>query len=64
MKPDSIVAAQSEAKPPRFAELTMEQLNEQQKALALEMLKISSAGLGGPFSVLLRSPEIAPPDLV
>jgi 4-carboxymuconolactone decarboxylase len=37
----------------------MEQLNEQQKALAQEMLKISSGGLGGPFNVLLRSPEMA-----
>jgi 4-carboxymuconolactone decarboxylase len=59
MKPDSIVAAQSEPKPPRFPELTMEQLNEQQKALAQEMLKVSSAGLGGPYSILLRSPEMA-----
>jgi 4-carboxymuconolactone decarboxylase len=37
----------------------MEELNEQQKTLAKEILKISSAGLGGPFSVLLRSPEMA-----
>jgi 4-carboxymuconolactone decarboxylase len=37
----------------------MEQLNEQQKALAQEILKVSSAGLGGPYSVVLRSPEMA-----
>lgn len=37
----------------------MEQLNPQQKALAQEILKVSSAGIGGPYNVLLRSPEMA-----
>jgi 4-carboxymuconolactone decarboxylase len=59
MMPDSVAAAPSEAKPARFPQLTMEQLNEQQKALAREMLQVSSAGLGGPYSVLLRSPEMS-----
>jgi 4-carboxymuconolactone decarboxylase len=52
-------SAPTASKLPRFPQLTMEQLNEQQKALAQEMLKVSSAGLGGPYSVLLRSPEMA-----
>jgi 4-carboxymuconolactone decarboxylase len=37
----------------------MEQLNEQQKALTEEITKASGDGLGGPFGVLLRSPEVA-----
>jgi hypothetical protein len=48
MTPDSPASAQDKLEPPRFAQLTMEQLNDQQKALAQEMLKVSSAGLGGP----------------
>jgi len=37
----------------------MEQLNPRQKALAQEIIKISSAGIGGPYNALLRSPEMA-----
>jgi 4-carboxymuconolactone decarboxylase len=48
-----------EVKPPRFSQLTMEQLNSQQRALAEEILKVSSAGIGGPYNALLRSPEMA-----
>jgi len=43
----------------RFPQLTTEQLNPKQAALAQEILKVSSAGIGGPYNVLLRSPEMA-----
>ena len=42
----------------RLRQLTIEQLNAQQKALADEILKVSSVGLGGPYNALLRSPEL------
>jgi 4-carboxymuconolactone decarboxylase len=51
--------AQTQSKTQRFPQLTMEQLNPKQKALAQEILKVSSAGLGGPYNALLRSPEMA-----
>jgi len=40
----------------RFPVLKMEQLNEQQKPFADEILKVSSVGLSGPYNMLLRSP--------
>lgn len=48
--------AQPEAKPKRFPQLTMEQLNDQQRPLGEQILKVSSVGLGGPYNPLLRSP--------
>ena len=44
--------------PPRFPQPTMEQLNPDQKAAAAEVLKQSSAGLGGPYGMLLTNPEL------
>jgi 4-carboxymuconolactone decarboxylase len=49
----------SESSGPRFSKVTMEQLNEQQKRVAERIMKVSSAGLGGPYSILLRSPVLA-----
>jgi 4-carboxymuconolactone decarboxylase len=46
-------------KPPRFPQLTMEGLNDQQRPLAEQIMKISSVGIGGPYNVLLRSPVLA-----
>jgi 4-carboxymuconolactone decarboxylase len=46
-------------KEPRFSKFTFDQLNDAQKRVAERILKISSAGLGGPYSMLLRSPELA-----
>jgi 4-carboxymuconolactone decarboxylase len=57
--PGTATTARTEAKAARFPQVTMEQLNEQQKAAAKEFLKVSSGGLGGPYNVLLRSPEMA-----
>jgi 4-carboxymuconolactone decarboxylase len=43
---------------PRFPQPAMEQLNPEQQAVATEVLKQSSAGLGGPYGMLLKSPEL------
>jgi 4-carboxymuconolactone decarboxylase len=46
------------SKAPRFPQLTMDQLTDQQKALGEEIMKVSSVGLGGPYNSLLRSPVL------
>ena len=43
----------------RFPPLDRETLNEDQRRAAAEILKQSVSGLGGPWNVLLRSPEMA-----
>jgi 4-carboxymuconolactone decarboxylase len=43
----------------RFPELNPETLNEPQRRAAGEILKQSISGLGGPWKVMLRSPEMA-----
>jgi 4-carboxymuconolactone decarboxylase len=48
-------AAEHEA---RFSQLTPDQLTDAQKPIAQRILKVSSAGLGGPYSMLLRSPKL------
>lgn len=45
-------------KEPRFAQLTMEQLNDQQRPLGEKIMKVSSVGLAGPYNALLRSPVL------
>ena len=42
----------------RFPTRTMEQLNPEQKDVAAGVLKQSSAGLGGPYAMLINSPEL------
>jgi 4-carboxymuconolactone decarboxylase len=48
-----------ETQAPRFSKFAMEQLDDQQKRVAERIMKVSSAGLGGPYSILLRSPVLA-----
>lgn len=43
---------------PRFPQLTMDQLDEKQKPLGEQIMKVSSVGLGGPYNPLLRSPVL------
>ena len=43
----------------RLSPTTYEQLAPEVRPLADEILKVSSAGLGGPYNALLRSPEMA-----
>src|SRR5215831_1133801 len=45
-------------KEPRFPQLTMDQLNDKQKPLGEQIMKVSSVGLGGPYNPLLRSPVL------
>jgi len=47
------------AKEPRFPQVTMEQLNDQQRPLGEKIVKVSSVGLAGPYNPMLRSPEMA-----
>ena len=42
-------------KEPRFPQLTLEQLDEQQRPVGEKIVKISSVGLGGPYNPMLRS---------
>jgi 4-carboxymuconolactone decarboxylase len=53
-----LAASRAEDGPPRFPKVTMEQLNPEQQAVASEVLKQSSAGLGGPYGMLIKSPEL------
>ena len=48
----------SEDKPPRFPQLTMDQLDATQKPLGEQIVKVSSIGLGGPYNPMLRSPVL------
>ena len=50
---------QPEQKPKRLAQITMENVPPQSRALAEEIVKISSVGLAGPYNVMLRSPIFA-----
>jgi 4-carboxymuconolactone decarboxylase len=52
----TIVNTPAISKEPRFPQLTMEQLNDQQRPLAEQILKVSSIGIGGPYNAMLRSP--------
>jgi len=42
----------------RFPQLTLDQLTDQQRPLGEQIMKVSSAGLGGPYNPLLRSPVL------
>ena len=50
------VPVNSSEKEQRFPVLKMEQLNDQQKPFADEVLKVSSIGITGPYNMMLRSP--------
>ena len=50
------VQVHSSDKEQRFPQLQVEQLSEQQRPFADEILKVSSIGISGPYNMLLRSP--------
>src|SRR5450759_5239348 len=50
--------ASTAPKAPRFTPRTMDQLHVYQKPLGEQIMKVSSIGLGGPYSPLLRSPVL------
>jgi 4-carboxymuconolactone decarboxylase len=50
------VQVHSADKVQRFPQLQVDQLNDQQKPFADEILKVSSIGISGPYNMMLRSP--------
>ena len=48
----------SAGKTPRFPQLTVDQLDDEQKPLGEQIMKVSSVGIGGPYNSLLRSPVL------
>src|SRR6202790_1203942 len=54
----TMFAAPATGKEPRFPQLTIDQLNDAQKPLGEQIMKISSVGLGGPYNPLMRSPVL------
>jgi 4-carboxymuconolactone decarboxylase len=44
------------SKEPRFPHFTIDQLNDQQRPLGEQIVKVSRVGLGGPYNPMLRSP--------
>jgi 4-carboxymuconolactone decarboxylase len=54
----TLFAPPATSKEPRFPQLTMEQLNEAQKSLGEQVMKVSSVGLAGPYNPMMRSPVL------
>ena len=54
----TMFAPSATGKEPRFPQLTMDQLNDAQKPLGEQIMKISSVGIGGPYNPLMRSPVL------
>jgi 4-carboxymuconolactone decarboxylase len=48
---------------PRFTQLKIEQLNDEQRPLADHIMSFSRVGIGGPYNLMLRSPGAAKPML-
>src|SRR5271169_6275185 len=55
----ALTMSQVHGKEPRFRQLTLEELDNQQRPLGEKILKISSVGLAGPYNPMLRSPVMA-----
>jgi 4-carboxymuconolactone decarboxylase len=54
----SLLAPPASGKEPRFPQLTMEQLTDQQRPLGEQVMKVSSVGLAGPYNPMMRSPVL------
>jgi 4-carboxymuconolactone decarboxylase len=54
----TLFAPPASSKEPRFPQLTMDQLDEKQKPLGEQIMKISSVGIGGPYNSWMRSPVL------
>jgi 4-carboxymuconolactone decarboxylase len=54
----TMFAPPATGKEPRFPQLTMDQLNDGQRPLGEQIMKISSVGIGGPYNPLMRSPVL------
>jgi 4-carboxymuconolactone decarboxylase len=55
----TLFAQPATSKEPRFPQLTMDQLNEAQKPVGEQIMKVSSVGLAGPYNPMIRSPVLA-----
>ena len=55
----AVAQSTNEAKPKRFPQMTMENIPPASRALAQEIVAISSVGLAGPYNIMLRSPVFA-----
>ena len=55
----ALVTSHARGGEPRFPQLTLAQLNDQQRPLGEKIMKISSVGLAGPYNPMLRSPVMA-----
>jgi 4-carboxymuconolactone decarboxylase len=55
----TLFAQPATSKEPRFPQLTMDQLNEAQKPVGEQIMKVSSVGIGGPYNPMIRSPVLA-----
>src|SRR3954466_13363682 len=53
-----VFAPSATGKEPRFPQLTMDQLNDKQKPLGEQVMKVSSVGLAGPYNPMMRSPVL------
>src|SRR4051812_39268533 len=54
----AMFSAPAIGKEARLQQPTMDQLDEKQKPLGEQIMKVSSVGLGGPYNPLLRSPVL------
>src|SRR5262249_6950502 len=54
----TLFASPATSKEPRFAQLTMDQLDEKQKPLGEQIMKVSSVGLGGAYNPMIRNPRL------
>ena len=54
----TMFAQPATSKQPRFPQLTMDGLNEAQKPLGEQVMKVSSVGIAGPYNPMMRSPVL------
>ena len=54
----AMFAPPATGKEPRMQQLTMDQLDEKQKPLGEQIMKVSSVGIGGPYNPMIRSPVL------
>jgi len=54
----TMLAQPATGKQPRFPQLTLDGLNEAQRPLGEEIVKVSSVGLAGPYNPMIRSPVL------
>jgi 4-carboxymuconolactone decarboxylase len=55
---EELMTTSATSKPPRFPQLTLDQLDDSQKSLGDQVMKVSSVGIGGPYNSMLRSPVL------